>query len=159
MSTPHKQHHYQLKTTWTGNTGEGTKNYRGYKRHHTIAVDGKPDILGSAMPLYMGDADRHNPEDTLMAAISACHMLWYLHLCASAGVVVTAYEDNAEGVMIENEDGSGRFTQVTLKPVVTVTLAAMVDKANALHADANRFCFVANSLNFPVHHQPVCKIG
>ncbi len=151
-------HQYKTTLKWTGNTGSGTSHYRQYERSHTISIEQKPDILGSSDPAFRGDKTRHNPEDLLVSSLSACHMLWYLHLCAEHGVVVTDYVDIATGTMQETEDGSGRFTEVTLNPVVTVTDLAMVDKANALHEQANKMCFIANSCNFPVHHRPQCKL-
>lgn len=153
------QHHYTTTLQWTGNTGSGTSHYRQYERSHTISIEQKPDILGSSDPAFRGDKTRHNPEDLLVSSLSACHMLWYLHLCSEHGVVVTGYIDVATGTMQEAEDGSGRFTEVTLNPVVTVTHAAMVDKANALHEQANKMCFIANSCNFPVRHRPQCQWG
>ena len=123
-----------------------------------IAVDsevlvGKPVIKGSADPGYMGDAACHNPEDMLLAALSTCHMLWYLHLCTVSKVVVTAYEDTAEGAMQTNPDGSGEFTNVTLKPRITVTPESDLAKAESLHERANAMCFIARSVNFPVEHE------
>lgn len=153
-----KEHSYKVKVNWTGNLGEGTSAYNSYKRTHTIEVENKVAIQGSSMPQYRGDADLHNPEDLLMASVSSCHMLWYLHLCATAGVVVVDYEDNAEGTMVEEPDGSGRFTSIILKPVVTVAAPSMVEKALELHKDANRLCFIANSLNFKIGHRPECKV-
>jgi organic hydroperoxide reductase OsmC/OhrA len=153
------EHNYSLTVQWTGNKGTGTSGYKDFERSHTILVDKKVEILGSSDPAFRGDQTKHNPEDLLLASISSCHMLWYLHLCAVAGVIVTDYVDNATGVMIETADGGGKFTAVTLHPIVTVTNAAMTDKANELHAKANQLCFIANSLNFPVHHQATCVIG
>jgi organic hydroperoxide reductase OsmC/OhrA len=153
------EHNYNLTVQWTGNKGTGTSGYKDFERSHTILVDNKVAILGSSDPAFRGDQTKHNPEDLLLASISSCHMLWYLHLCAVAGVIVTDYVDNATGVMIETADGGGKFTAVTLHPIVTVTNAAMTDKANELHAKANQLCFIANSLNFPVHHQATCVIG
>ncbi|TQM51627.1 organic hydroperoxide reductase OsmC/OhrA [Arcticibacter tournemirensis] len=152
-----KEHSYKVKVNWTGNPGEGTSAYNSYKRTHTIEVENKAVIQGSSMPQYRGDADLHNPEDLLLASVSSCHMLWYLHLCATAGVIVVDYEDNAEGIMVEEPDGSGRFTSIILKPVVTVAQPSMVEKALELHKDANRLCFIANSLNFKIGHLPECK--
>lgn len=152
-----KEHSYKVKVNWTGNLGEGTSAYNSYKRTHTIEVENKVAIQGSSMPQYRGDADLHNPEDLLLASVSSCHMLWYLHLCATAGVIVVDYEDNAEGIMVEEPDGSGRFTSIILKPVVTVAQPSMVEKALELHKDANRLCFIANSLNFKIGHLPECK--
>lgn len=114
-------------------------------------------MLCSSDPAFRGDRIKYNPEDLLVSSISSCHMLWYLHLCSEAGVVVLDYTDNATGIMDESSNGSGRFTQVTLNPVVIVAQDAMVDKANELHKKANEFCFIANSLNFPVKHNPTAK--
>jgi len=146
---PEHEHHYAVKVIWTGNKGQGTANYRAYARDHLIAQDGKPDIPGSADPAFRGDPARWNPEDLLVASLSACHKLWYLHFCAVNGVVVEAYEDHAEGVMVTDTDGGGRFTIVTLKPVVTIS-AGDADKALSLHHDAHEKCFIACSVNFPV---------
>jgi len=153
-----KQHHYKTTITWTGNRGNGTASYTGYDRAHTIASAGKPVIPGSSDPSFRGDAARYNPEEMLVASIAACHMLWYLHLCTVAAVVIVDYTDDATGVMEETADGGGRFTEVTLFPVITVTDKEMIEKADALHAEANRLCFIANSCNFPVHHKPVYKV-
>jgi organic hydroperoxide reductase OsmC/OhrA len=152
-----KLHHYTLAVTWTGNTGKGTSAYREYERSHTIAVAHKADISGSSDPNFRGDRTKHNPEELFVASLSTCHMLWFLHLCSENGVVVTAYVDQATGTMEETADGGGRFIEVTLNPFVTVTEASMIDRANALHHRANALCFIANSCNFPVHHNPSCK--
>jgi organic hydroperoxide reductase OsmC/OhrA len=151
------QHNYTITIKWTGNTGEGTSNYRAYERSHTIIADNKAAISGSSDPVFRGDKTKHNPEDLLVASLSACHMLSYLHLCAVAGVIVIDYIDNATGTMVETPDGGGHFTEVTLNPIVTVTESSMVVKANELHKKANELCFVANSVKFPVHHGPTCK--
>ncbi|WP_020601368.1 OsmC family protein [Spirosoma spitsbergense] len=153
-----KQHHYALTIEWTGNTGEGTTSYRSYERSHRIAVGNKPDILASSDPAFRGDRTRHNPEELLVVALSGCHMLSYLHLCAVAGIVVVAYADSAVGTMAETPDRGGYFTEVTLNPTVVVTEPWMVDKANALHHQANKVCFIANSCNFPVRHKPACRV-
>ncbi len=152
------QHHYKLTLKWTGNTGTGTLNYRAYERSHTIIVENKQDILGSSDPSFRGDKTKHNPEELLLAALSSCHMLSYLHLCVVAGVIVTDYIDNATGIMINTPDGGGYFSEVTLNPIVTVTENSMIEKANELHKKANQLCFIANSVNFPVHHKPICRI-
>ncbi len=153
------QHNYNLTVKWTGNKGTGTSDYKAYDRNHTISVDNKIDIPGSSDPAFRGDKTRHNPEDLLVASISSCHMLWYLHLCAEAGVVVTDYTDNASGIMIETANGGGRFTEVTLNPTVTIKEQAMTEKANALHHKANELCFIANSINFPIHHKPIIQVS
>lgn len=150
-------HNYKLTVEWTGNKGTGTANYRAYDRSHSIAIDNKLTIAGSSDPAFRGDKTKHNPEDMLMAAVSACHMLWYLHICADAGIVVVDYVDHATGVMVETPDGSGFFSEIRLNPVVTVSENNMIDKANDLHTKANQMCYVANSVKFPIHHHPVCN--
>jgi organic hydroperoxide reductase OsmC/OhrA len=152
-----KVHQYSATIAWTGNTGEGTANYKSYKRDHSVILPGKADIPGSSDPQFRGDKTRHNPEELFLASISSCHMLWYLHLCSEAGVIVTDYVDHATGIMTETANGSGRFTEVTLNPMVTVSEESMISKANSLHHKANEFCFIANSVNFPVHHQPTAN--
>ncbi len=153
-----RQHNYQLTVKWTGNNGQGTANYRAYERSHSIIINNKAEILGSSDPAFRGDKTRHNPEELFLASLSACHMLWYLHLCAEAGIVVVEYSDQASGVMKESADGGGRFTEVTLHPSVIVSDSSMLEKANEVHQEANRLCFIANSCNFPVRHKPVCTV-
>lgn len=148
------EHTYTATVTWAGNLGAGTRSYRGYGRDHDIACPGKPVIRGSADVAYRGIPDRHNPEDLLMAALSSCHMLWYLHLCVDAGVVVTANEDHAEGKMRTHADGAGEFTKVTLRPRVTITGDSDAVTAERLHEKAGTMCFIARSVNFPVAHLP-----
>ena len=158
------EHSYSATVTWTGNLGDGTASYKAYTRDHDIVCPGKPTILGSADPAYRGDASRYNPEDMLVAALSACHMLWYLHLCSAAGIVVTAYEDSAVGTMQTHPPGGeGEFTGVTLRPRVTITAEsdaeAAAEAAARLHEQANANCFVARSVNFPVDHEPEILIA
>jgi organic hydroperoxide reductase OsmC/OhrA len=156
--TDYKMHHYQAQVLWTGNNGQGTSNYKVYERNHEITVEGKPTILGSADPAFRGDKTKYNPEELLVASLSSCHMLWYLHLCANKFVVVTNYLDKPEGIMLENQDGSGRFTEVILKPVVTITPTSNQETAKQLHEQAHHFCFLANSMNFPVRCQPFIQV-
>jgi organic hydroperoxide reductase OsmC/OhrA len=152
------QHRYKATVQWTGNKGTGTDNYRNYERSHQIIIENKSNISGSSDPVFRGDKTKHNPEDLLVSSLSACHMLTYLHLCAVAGVIVTDYIDNATGIMVDTSNGGGQFTEVTLNPIITVTEQHMVDKANELHKKANELCFIANSVNFPVRHNPTSKI-
>lgn len=148
-----RQHDYRVAVEWTGNRGSGTDGYRNYGRDHVIRIDGKPPISGSSDPAFHGDPGRHNPEDLLVAALSTCHMLSYLHMATVAGVVVTAYTDAAEGRMTTAGDG-GRFVEVVLHPVVTISPASDSAKAQAAHEVAHRACFIANSVNFPVRCEP-----
>jgi len=150
-----RTHRYSVTVRWTGNTGTGTSNYRGYEREHEISAGAeKPVIAGSSAPEFRGNAGRWNPEELLIASLSACHKLWYLHLCADSGVQVVSYVDHAEGVMEEADDGSGKFAMVLLRPEVTITSASHREKSLHLHESARRMCFVANSVNFPVRHEP-----
>ena len=150
-----KIHRYPVTVKWTGNTGVGTSGYRNYERRHEIlAGTEKPPIPGSSDPAFCGDPTRWNPEELLVAALSACHKLWYLHLCSDAGIVVVAYIDHAEGTMEELADGSGFFQQVILRPEVTVAPGSDIAVARDLHDTAHTKCFIAKSVNFPVLHEP-----
>lgn len=150
-----KRHNYKIKIEWTGNKGVGTRDYSAYDRNHEINGVGKKEaIQGSSDPAFLGDRSRYNPEELLVSSLSSCHMLWYLHLCAVNNIVVTSYEDNATGVMEEDTNGGGRFAEVTLFPKVVINDKAQLEKANALHVEANKLCFIANSCNFSIKHQP-----
>ena len=142
-------HSYQTTVTWTGNRGEGTANYRAYGRTHDIAIDGKPVLAGSADAMFLGDADRWNPEDMLISSISTCHMLWFLHLASDAGWVVETYVDRAVATMQMNPDGSGQFASATLRPHVTISKGDTAGLEHLHHA-AHEKCFIARSLNFPI---------
>jgi organic hydroperoxide reductase OsmC/OhrA len=148
------QHHYALSVEWTGNRGTGTSGYRDYGRDHVVRAEGKPEIAGSADRAFRGDADRWNPEELLLAALSQCHLLSYLHVAVQHGVSVLAYEDEPVGTMEQTEDGGGHFTSVTLRPRVTVADASQEALATSLHEEASRMCFIASSVNFPVRHEP-----
>jgi organic hydroperoxide reductase OsmC/OhrA len=150
-----RTHNYDVTVTWTGTSGTGTSGYRAYERDHEVTADGRPVIAGSSDPLFRGNPSRWNPELELVAALSQCHMLWYLHLCAVAGVVVTSYADDAAGTMTEDDDGGGRFTDVVLRPRITVAAPEMIEPAASLHSEAHAKCFIASSVNFPVRHEPV----
>jgi organic hydroperoxide reductase OsmC/OhrA len=149
-----REHRYAAAVRWTGNRGVGTADYRSYGREHEVEAGGKPMIRASSDPAFRGNPERWNPEELLVASLSQCHLLEYLHLCAVNGVVVTAYEDRPEGMMVQTEDGGGHFELVVLRPTVTVASEEMVGRATELHEDANRLCFIANSVNFPVRHEP-----
>jgi organic hydroperoxide reductase OsmC/OhrA len=135
---------------WTGNTGQGTAEYRGYERAHEYTIEGKPVILGSSDPVFRGDKSKHNPEELLVMALSSCHLLSYLHLCAVNKVVVVEYEDAAVGTMVESIEKGGQFTEVVLRPTVTIAAGSDAALAESLHEKAHHFCFIANSVNFPV---------
>jgi len=153
-----KAHHYQVQVDWTGNQGTGTSTYRAYSRNQEISAGTKPPIHGSADPAFRGDSARYNPEDLLVSAISACHMLWYLHLCAVANVVVVSYSDAANGTMLEHSDGSGEFAQVVLNPKVVIAAGCDHETAPRLHADVHQYCCLARSVNFLVTCEPVIEV-
>lgn len=153
------QHYYNTTIKWTGNKGTGTDNYRNYERSYEVIVTDKPIILGSSDPAFRGDKTKYNPEDLLVTSISSCHMLWYLHLCAEARVIVIDYIDNAIGIMVETSNGGGQFVEVTLNPIVTVKEQGMLEKADELHKKANELCFIANSVNFPIYHKSQAVVG
>ena len=149
-----REHHYQVTIAWTGNRGTGTSGYRGYARDHEISAEGKSGaIAGSSDPLFRGDPSRYNPEELLVASLSACHMLWFLHLCSDAGIAVTSYTEAALGEMTEQAGGAGEFTKVTLRPRVKISDPARAADIPALHAKAHELCFISRSVNFPVEHQ------
>ena len=148
-----REHTYDIVVTWTGDRGTGTSGYRDYDRAHEVSADGPAMLAGSSDPAFRGDRARWNPEQLLVAALSQCHMLGYLHRCADTGVVVTGYVDHAHGTMTKTGQG-GRFTEVVLRPQVRVASPTMVEAAISLHAAAHRACFIANSVSFPVRHQP-----
>jgi organic hydroperoxide reductase OsmC/OhrA len=151
----HDVHHFEVTTTWTGNRGSGTSDYRAYGRDHEIVAEGKlAAIPASSSPVYRGDKDRYNPEELMIAALSGCHMLWFLHLCADAGIVVTDYRDDAKGDMHVNRDGSGQFTEVVLRPIVRIADASRAAELGDLHHRAHDLCFIARSVNFPVRCEP-----
>ena len=152
-----REHRYLVTVDWTGNRGSGTSGYREFARDYEIGADGKPVIPGSADPAFRGDRSRWNPEELLVASLSACHKLWYLHLAAEAGIVVTTYTDGAEGVMQLSPTGAGRFKSVVLHPIVTVKAGSDIERARALHEPAHAKCFIANSVNFDVMCEPEIK--
>jgi organic hydroperoxide reductase OsmC/OhrA len=151
-------HRYEMTVRWTGDTGSRTSDYRGYRRDHEVHADGKPTIPGSSDPAFRGNATRWNPEELLVAALAQCHMLWYLHLCAAGGVVIIGYTDTPVGTMtMDATGGGGQFTEVLLRPAVTVADPSMADKARALHDDIGALCFIARSVSFPVRHEPTVR--
>lgn len=151
------EHTYRLAVTWQGNRGSGTSGYRDYGRDVVLRADGKPDLVGSADPTFRGDASRWNPEELLVAALSQCHLLSYLHSAVQHGIVVTSYDDSPVGTMAQIGQG-GRFTEVLLRPRVTITDPAQVESAQRIHAEAGANCFIAASVNFPVRHEPTVEV-
>lgn len=153
------EHSYLVRTEWTGDRGTGTSGYRDYDRSVSITIEGKPALAASADSPFRGDRSKWNPEDLLVAALSECHLLSYLHACVQAGVVVTAYRDEATGVMALDGRGGGAFREVVLRPQVAVAEPSMVEAAFAAHAQAHEWCFIANSVNFPVRYEPVVDVA
>lgn len=150
-------HNYQSLIKWTGNKGKGTKSYTSYERSYDIIIENKPTLKGSADPAFRGNAELHNPEDLFLASISSCHMLWYLHLCSVNKITVIVYQDKATAIMEGTSEGKGHFTEVILNPKVVILEKDKIELAESLHQKANEFCFIANSCNFQIHHNPTIK--
>ena len=154
-----KSHEYKSRLVWNGNLGAGTETYQGYGRDYTVSIDGKPDLRGSADPMFRGNPDLPNPEDLFIAALSSCHLLSYLAVCARKGVAVLSYEDNASGVLVFNSEGGGRFEEVTLRPVVTISDPEKLSLAESLHEDAHRLCYIASSSNANIRHEAAVSVA
>ena len=149
-----KSHEYAVAVEWTGNKGSGTSGYSDYERSHLIQSGNKVKIQASSDPHFRGDEKKYNPEELLVASLSSCHMLWFLHFCADSGVIVTSYKDYAKGTMELDSAGNGKFTSVDLYPEVTVSETSMLAQTEDIHYKAHHFCFIANSVNFSVNHHP-----
>lgn len=156
---PEREHHYLVDVVWTGNNGTGTSGYRDYARSHETRAEGKPSVPGSSDPSFRGEPDRWSPEELLVSSLSSCHMLWFLHLCADAGIVVTEYVDSAEGIMAETAAGGGEFTAVILRPLVSLANGVDEHQAEELHFAAHERCFIANSVKFQVKCEPKIKVA
>jgi organic hydroperoxide reductase OsmC/OhrA len=153
-----RQHHYRVATSWTGNLGSGTSAYSAYSRNHELSAPEKSTLIaGSSDPAFRGDATRYNPEELLLGALSACHMLWVLHLCADAGIAITDYHDESEGLVVEHADGSGEFTRVVLRPRMTITDSMRANDAAEIHVKAHALCVLARSVKFEVACEPVIE--
>lgn len=148
------QHRYALDLLWHG---DHTRTYESYTREHRIRIAGKPELITTADPMFRGEATLHNPEDLLLAALSSCHLLTYLALCARARINVLSYRDQAEGTMLLTKDGGGHFTEVVLRPEVVVADAAMLEKARHFHGEVHKYCFIARSVNFAVRCEAVVR--
>ena len=156
---PRREHHYAVRVTWEGARADLPFNYDSYSRQYRTQIAGKPDLLGSADPAFRGDPARHNPEDLFVTAISTCHMLTYLALCARNGVHVLSYEDSAEASMHEDSRGGGRFESVQLRPTVTVATAEDIEAATRLHDAAHERCFISASCDIPIHHSASVRVA
>ena len=154
-----RTHEYRITSRWTGNSGSGTSAYGAYSRAYEVTGEGKSaPIPGSSDPAFRGDAARYNPEELLVGALSTCHMLWVLHLCADAGIVVTEYADEAWGEMVEHADGSGEMTRVTLRPRMRITDSGRTAEVAAIHDRAHAVCCLARSVRFVVRHEPIVLV-
>ncbi|MBK0064963.1 MULTISPECIES: OsmC family protein [unclassified Acinetobacter] len=152
-------HQYDVKIRWIGNIGDGTKSYQSYTRDFLIENHNKPSICGSADPAYRGDPTKWNPEDLMVAAASACHKLWYLHLCAVNGVCIMDYVDHACGFMEDaHPEKRGHITHIILKPHVILQAKKSLDLAKQLHQQAHHECMIANSVNFPILCEPSFEV-
>lgn len=150
----HELHDFSPTIRWTGNRGQGTSSYRSYDRKWQIETPGKPVIQCSNDPMLGGDPELHNPEDMLISALSACHMLWYLHLASNGGIIVESYEDCPVGYGETAPNGAGRFVAATLRPRVVVQAGTSLAQAEAIHGRVHQYCFIARSVNFPISYEP-----
>lgn len=148
------EHLYTLQLQWKGNLGKGTETYSGYSREYEFTVPGKDPIKGSADPAFRGDPTLYNPEELFLVSLASCHMLWFLHLCASAGLIIDNYVDEPRGYMNTGSNQNGRFTKVILQPRVTVIGESSPQSIQHLHQQAHEKCFIANSCNFPICVEP-----
>jgi organic hydroperoxide reductase OsmC/OhrA len=148
------EHTYQIQVQWTGDQGQGTKDYKSYERSFLIHEQGKPDILGSADPNFRGDPQRWNPEEMLIGSIASCHMLWYLHLLSMQKIIAVKYEDSPQGTLELSAKGEGKIVGATLNPVVVITDGNRLEEAKKLHEKAHDLCFIVNSVNFTVQVKP-----
>ena len=134
---------------------------RRYSRKHVLRFDGGAEVAGSSspavVPLPMSDASAVDPEEAFVAALSSCHMLWFLDLAARAGFTVERYLDKASGEMGKNAAGQLAITRVTLRPDVQFGSANPPSAAQhaQLHHQAHSNCFIANSVTSTVLCQPV----
>ena len=144
--------HYHTTLKWSGDAHGSTKSVEGYSREFRAEFEGKPSLRGSADPAFHGDPALYNPEDLLLSALSACHMLSYLAVCAHAGIAVLSYEDPAVATLARR-DGRVRFVNVLLRPKVVLEPGGNIEKARALHERAHDICIIANSVNFPVRYE------
>ena len=154
-----KNHQYSAIVEWTGNIGTGTSSYKAYERSWNLKSRGKPVLACSNDPVLGGDESKYNPEDLLLAALSSCHMLWYLHLCSDAGIIVLTYLDEPEAIGEMEPGGKGKFLSATLKPSITIATGGNLEKAYSLHDEIHKYCFIARSVNFPVTYQPLITFG
>jgi organic hydroperoxide reductase OsmC/OhrA len=139
-----KEFRYQVGVTWMGNDGSGTSS-KSFSRDLEIAAAGKPTIVGAA-PSDFGGHDRSwSPEELLVGAVSQCHMLTYLFLCARNGIVVESYEDDATGTLVVEGAAGGHFREIALRPHVTIS-SGELDLAEKLHDDASAGCFIGRSV-------------
>lgn len=148
-----QEHTYTTRIVWTGDRGEGTTHYHSYDRTWNIAIPGKPVIECSNDPLLGGDPSRPNPEDLLISALSACHMLWYLHLASQAEMIVRGYTDQPVAIGETEPDGAGRFLKATLRPHIIVAPGTNLKTADELHPQIHQFCYIARSVCFPIEYQ------
>lgn len=149
------KHLFKAKALWSSD--RKNENIKSYSRNHTIAIEGKPVLNVSAAKAFKGDPTLYNPEDMLLGSLVSCHMMSYLYVCAQNGIEVLAYSDDAVATLEVTPDGSGRFTEVVLNPKVIIANAERIEEALALHKKANQLCFIANSCNFPILHNPGCE--
>jgi organic hydroperoxide reductase OsmC/OhrA len=132
-----------------------------YSRRHTWQFDGGATVVASSsphvVPLPHSDPAAVDPEEAFIAALSSCHMLWFLDLAARAGWVVDRYRDEAVGTLARNADKRMAMTQVTLRPAVQFSGSPQPspEEVLRLHHAAHEACYIANSVRTEVLCAPV----
>lgn len=143
------EHHASL--SWS--RAQASFEYEQYSRAHEWHIAGH-DIPASAAPEYRGDADRVDPEAALIAALSSCHMLTLLAICARKGIIVDSYEDQAVGYLEKNEVGKMAVTRVQLRPKISFQHTPETEEIQRLHQQAHRGCFIASSVKTKIEIVP-----
>lgn len=149
-----KTQNYKLDLSWQGNHGAGTMTHTSYDRNFTTHEGSRPPVLGSSHPAFRGNSERYCPEELLLASLSSCHMLWYLHMCAAHEVVVLEYHDHPVMEMEVKEFGNGDIRSATLSPVVRIASEDQREQAMAMHQRAHQSCFIAKAVNFEIILKP-----
>lgn len=153
------QHSFKAHLSWQKHPQAGDINLRRQLKNHTVQIEGKETLHLSAAKAFKGDSNLLNPEDLLLSSLMSCHMLSYLYVCGQHQIEVVNYEDSAEAFLEVYEDGSGKIVKVILNPIVGLKDASQAEIAMSLHGEARKLCFIANSCNFEMVHQPKVVIA
>lgn len=132
-----------------------------YSRRHLLRFDGGIEVPASSSPLVVplpfSDAAAVDPEETFVASLSSCHMLWFLSIAAGRGFVVDSYRDAATGLMAKNTNGKLAMVRVTLRPEVQFSGDRLPNRSEQveMHHQAHEECFIANSVRSELLCEPI----